>query len=235
MHINDEQVERYSRQIILPEIGGRGQERLLDSSVAVVGSGHAAWITTSYLAGAGVGHIDVVATDPGAASALGEWTDEIGDLNPGVRLQATTRPESLGDGGAKWAESYDVMVGVCDRESLRPVATAARQARRPIIAGGAFGSTGWFCVSAGSSSQEACVLCVERAAQRVAADDRDSPLAAVTGAVVGSLIAIETSKQLLGMETPDGWFSYDARRATLARRSFMRLVDCPVCGAEVRS
>ena len=79
------------------------------------------------------------------------------------------------------------------------------------------------------------MLCVERAAQRGAADEYDSPLAAVTAAVVGSLIAIETSKQLLRMETPDGWFSYDSRQATLARRSFRRLADCPVCSVEIRS
>jgi len=232
MHLTDEQVERYSRQIILPEIGGRGQERLLASSVAVVGSGHTAWTTTSYLAGAGVGRIDVMAPDHASARALHEWTDGIGDLNPGVRLQATTRPQSQ---GAEWAGGYDVVVGVCDRASLRPVATAARQAPRPVIAGGAFGSMGWFCVSAGDSSHPTCVLCVERAAGRLAADESDNPLAAVTGAVIGSWIAIETSKQLLRMEEPDGWFSYDARQATLARQSFTRLADCPVCGVEFRS
>ena len=61
MRLTDEQVERYSRQLILQEVGPRGQERLLASRVAVAGSGVAAERVVAHLAAAGVGWI---ATDP---------------------------------------------------------------------------------------------------------------------------------------------------------------------------
>ena len=61
MPLDDEQIERYSRQIVLAEVGAEGQMRLGESRVAVVGSGVAAERVVAYLAAAGVGHL---ATDP---------------------------------------------------------------------------------------------------------------------------------------------------------------------------
>ncbi len=55
--LSDAQVERYSRQIVLPEVGGRGQERILASSVSIHGEGDAARTCASYLAAAGVGRV----------------------------------------------------------------------------------------------------------------------------------------------------------------------------------
>src|SRR5262249_19963871 len=77
--LSDSQIDRYARQIVLPEIGGRGQERLLGARVAIRGSGDAALIAASYLAGAGVGSIAVDACETGTpiALALGFGTGEI--------------------------------------------------------------------------------------------------------------------------------------------------------------
>ena len=57
--LTDAQVERYSRQIILPEVGARGQERLLASRIAVAGDGEAAITAALLLGRAGVGELDV--------------------------------------------------------------------------------------------------------------------------------------------------------------------------------
>ena len=54
--LSDAQIDRYSRQIVLSEIGGRGQERLLCAEVAIHGGGDAALVCATYLAGAGVDH-----------------------------------------------------------------------------------------------------------------------------------------------------------------------------------
>jgi len=59
--LTDAQVERYGRQIILPEVGGRGQERLLAARVAVAGAGPAATAAVTLLGRAGVGRLDVSA------------------------------------------------------------------------------------------------------------------------------------------------------------------------------
>jgi len=66
--LSDSQIERYSRQIVLPEIGGRGQQRLLASAVSIDGGGEAALVCARYLAGAGVGRLAL--GDASARSAL---------------------------------------------------------------------------------------------------------------------------------------------------------------------
>ncbi len=55
--LSDSQIERYARQVILPEVGGRGQERLLAASVAVDGRGDAARLCATHLASAGIGRL----------------------------------------------------------------------------------------------------------------------------------------------------------------------------------
>src|ERR1051326_5136463 len=66
--LSDSQIERYSRQIVLSEIGGRGQERLLASEVAIHGGGDGALVCARYLAGAGVGLLGLA--DAAARTAL---------------------------------------------------------------------------------------------------------------------------------------------------------------------
>ena len=63
MSISDEQLERYSRQIVLREIGGEGQKRLLSTHVAVIGAGGIGCPAIQYLAAAGVGRLTVIDDD----------------------------------------------------------------------------------------------------------------------------------------------------------------------------
>ncbi|MBU4149874.1 MAG: HesA/MoeB/ThiF family protein, partial [Candidatus Omnitrophica bacterium] len=63
MNLTDAQIERYSRQLILPNIGGKGQERLLKARVLVVGAGGLGSPALLYLASAGIGKIGIVDSD----------------------------------------------------------------------------------------------------------------------------------------------------------------------------
>ncbi len=63
MGLNDERIERYSRQILLPEVGGKGQERLLAAKILIVGAGGLGSPVASYLTGAGVGTLGIVDSD----------------------------------------------------------------------------------------------------------------------------------------------------------------------------
>ncbi len=69
MALSGEQIERYSRQILVPEIGGRGQERLLSSTVALCGESEGISIAANYLAAAGVAVIASRGDDPRAVTA----------------------------------------------------------------------------------------------------------------------------------------------------------------------
>jgi hypothetical protein len=70
--LTDSQIERYSRQIVLPEVGGRGQERLLAASAAIAGGDSAAIFCAAHLAAAGVGrlHVDGIDANGPLADAL---------------------------------------------------------------------------------------------------------------------------------------------------------------------
>ena len=63
MNLNEEQIERYSRHIILQGVGGEGQERLLNGRVLIIGAGGLGAPVALYLAAAGVGHIGIIDAD----------------------------------------------------------------------------------------------------------------------------------------------------------------------------
>jgi hypothetical protein len=101
--LSDTQVRRYARHVLLPEVGGRGQERLLAASVRVLGDGRAAEEAALYLAAAGIGRLHL---DPTLAERLGP---RLGAMNPDCVVAAgeitadaaggvlTTRPAPPGD------------------------------------------------------------------------------------------------------------------------------------------
>ena len=83
--LSDEQIERYSRQIILPEVGGRGQERLLSATVTLVGETEDLVPALNYLAGAGIGRIVIYPCgDHASQSRLAALMRE---LNPDVTIE----------------------------------------------------------------------------------------------------------------------------------------------------
>ena len=63
MNLNEEQIERYSRHIILQGVGGEGQEKLLNGLVLIIGAGGLGAPVALYLAAAGVGHIGIIDAD----------------------------------------------------------------------------------------------------------------------------------------------------------------------------
>jgi molybdopterin/thiamine biosynthesis adenylyltransferase len=74
MSLNDDEIERYARHLVLPEIGGPGQNRLKNASVLVVGAGGLGAPLIQYLAAAGVGHIGIVDDDVVSRSNLQRQT-----------------------------------------------------------------------------------------------------------------------------------------------------------------
>jgi hypothetical protein len=90
--LSDSQIDRYSRQIVLSEIGGRGQERLLRAEVAIQGCGDAALVCATYLAGAGVGTLSLSGIKP--RDGLGNALDLV-TRNPDCLLVREPRQPSV--------------------------------------------------------------------------------------------------------------------------------------------
>jgi len=88
MALSDRQIERYSRQIIVPGIGGRGQERLLAATLAITGETADLDMPLAYLAGAGIGTILVETA--GGISIDPRLIADLGDLNEDSRVAAMT-------------------------------------------------------------------------------------------------------------------------------------------------
>jgi adenylyltransferase/sulfurtransferase len=214
MTLSDAQIDRFSRQIIVPQIGGRGQLRLLQSSVALAGSSALAEHTALYLAGAGIGRLAVHARDGAALRAA------LVDLNPEAQVSAAG--ERFG------AVAADVLVA-CDVDTTDVDRAAAT--RRRLVVGRASRRRGWLVVSRGAA---ACASCAVRAWPRPDAADHDGPSAAA--GVIGSLISLAVVKLLLGIGDPArrDWVEFDAARSTLNARQIARAVDCPACAGGTR-
>jgi adenylyltransferase/sulfurtransferase len=212
MILDDERIERFSRQIILPEIGARGQERLLHARILLVGLTPAVMTAFAYLAAAGVGEFGVVdlgvrvervdLAAPFASTPADLGRDRIAvardvarRVDPRIRVFAADR-----GWGTLAREAWDVVLASGDSTALRQVNRASLEARMPCIATGLTTRGGWLVGLAGYRPETPCFECA--AVRPVVAEDRTgtdpAPLATNAG-TIGALGAIETAKLVLGI------------------------------------
>ena len=204
MRLDDEQIERYSRQLILAEVGPRGQERLGAARVAVIGEGAAAERVVAYLAAAGVGWIAAsgglhTAVDPAQPSLT---IVPLAEARQG-RLDAT------------------VLTGVTVEELATTLPSwSARAATLCWIAGGRAGAS------------PPCPLCAAVALAPVT--DVPPELAALREALLGTIVATEVVKALLAIGVPLAGraLAYDPETATITNLGVAARPDCPCRGSE---
>lgn len=211
MVLSDRQIERYSRQIILPEVGGRGQERLLASVVVVAGAGDLTATAARYLAGAGIGELRLDGAD---SDRLGR---ELRALNPDVAVRA-----GRADSTATVVVAADLAV-----EAFDDCARRTRALGVPLLAAAARGSEGWLYVDAAGGG---CAGCAARSARGQPPDDRAAPLAPIAAGVLGSLLALAALELALGRSSPTPplrWF--DATSAALTPVTLARAANCGGC------
>jgi molybdopterin/thiamine biosynthesis adenylyltransferase len=252
MPLSDDQLERYSRQILLREIGGRGQERLLAARVLVVGAGGLGSPALLYLAAAGVGRLVVADGDVVDRSNLGRqvihdegtlgWpkTDSaearIHALNPDVHV--ATMGRLAGAALAAAVAGADVVVEGSDSIPTKfAVNDAALAAGVPAVIGGVAQWEGQLMVVRRGAACWRCLFEGEPAA------DEAPPGCAVAGVlgalpgVIGAMQAAETVKLLLGGggADPTGRLvTYDAWTGRTREVAVAPRAGCVACAGAAR-
>jgi molybdopterin/thiamine biosynthesis adenylyltransferase len=251
MALTDDQLERYSRHIILREVGGAGQAKLLASRVLVVGAGGLGSPLILYLAAAGVGTIGVVDFDTVSLSNLqrqiAHGTADVGRpktlsaldavrrLTPDVTLIAHT--ERLEAGNAlDLISSYDVIADGSDNFATRfLIADAAHFAKRPLVSAAVTqfdGQLTTFRAYDGISSCYRCLFPAPPPPDAVPNCSEAGILGAAAG-VMGTLQALEVMKEILGIgESLSGKLViYDALGTSFRKVKVPKDPACALCGA----
>jgi adenylyltransferase/sulfurtransferase len=252
MEFTDEQIERYARHIVLKEVGGVGQQRLLRAKVLVIGAGGLGCPIALYLAAAGVGTIGIVDDDVVSLSNLqrqiAHATARIGTsktesaaatltaINPDVCV-VEHRTRINAENAAKLIAAYDLVADGSDNFATRfLVNDSCYFARKPLVTAAIAQFDGQLATfKAYQEGDHPCYRCVFRDAPQGDFDQgcaRDGVLGALAG-VMGSLQAVEVLKELLGIgESLSGSLTiYDGLGGRFHRMAVRRDPECPLCGA----
>lgn len=247
--MNDQQHERYSRQMLLPWLGLAGQEKLMRSRALVLGLGGLGSPVTLYLAAAGVGTLALCDFDnvelsnlqrqilhrsadvgrPKAESAA----DAVRAINPDVK--AVTLNQFLqGDSLVEQVEQADVVIDACDNfESRYAINEACMRARTPLVSGAAIRMEGQVSVFRNDRGDAPCYRCLYR--DDSGAGEDTCSMVGVLGplvGMVGSIQATEAIKLLAGVDQGLAGRLLVVDALTMEVRSMRLRKDpgCPVCG-----
>lgn len=249
--LSESEIRRYARHIVLPEIGGRGQARLLHAAVLVVGAGGLGSPLLLYLAAAGIGRLGIVDDDvvdegnlqrqvvhdsfrvgtPKAASAR----DRLAKLSPATQIDmyATRLMKHNAD---ELVRGFDVVADGTDNHITRlALHAAAYRASVPLVSGSVQGMDGQLTTfKAYLGAPHPCLHCLypEPPSDTVLPSCAQAGVLGPAAGVVGTLQAVEVIKELLGIgESLSGQLLlYDALAARFERIRLPRLPDCACCG-----
>ncbi len=246
----EEQIERYSRHIILPEVGGEGQSKLLESRVFMIGAGGLGSPVAYYLAAAGVGNIGIADADVVDMSNLQRQiihnNERIGmekvesakktiqALNPDVNV--ITYSERVAEDNVRdIVRDYDVIVDGCDNFPTRfLVNDACFFERKTLVSGAMFRFEGQVTTFKPHADKEGpCYRCLypePPPAGLVPSCSEAGILGALAG-VVGTIQAVEVVKELLGIgESLSGHLmTFDALRMEWRKLRLRKDPACPLC------
>ena len=214
MTLGDDQLDRYARHIVLREIGGRGQERLLGAAVALVGVGGIGAPAAQYLAAAGVGRLILIDDDRVALSNLQRQvlfaTEDVGRpkvaaaraalarLNPEVDLRPCETRIAADNAPALLAGAEVVIDGSDNFATRLAVADAALALRIPLVSAAVGQFDGQLAVFRGWEPDRPCYRClVGDDPDRADASCADQGvLGALTG-MMGAMAALEAIRAIV--------------------------------------
>ena len=248
MALTESQIQRYSRHIILKEVGGKGQQKLLESKVLIIGAGGLGSPIALYLAAAGIGTIGIADADDVELSNLQRqvihFTPDIGKpkvhsarekiqaINPDVQVR--TYHEWINAANImKIIQEYDFVVDGTDNFAAKfLINDACVLAGKPYSHGGILQFDGQtITVTPGESACYRCIFPEPPPKDAIPTCSQAGVIGVLPG-VIGTIQATEAIKYLLGKGDllTDRLLTYSALRMKFREVPLKRKASCPVCG-----
>ena len=246
--LSQDEIRRYSRHLIMPEVGIDGQRRLKASSVLCIGAGGLGSPAAMYLAAAGVGRIGIVdfdvvdfsnlqrqllhGTPDVGRTKLASAKDRLNSLNPHVEID-TYETALSSENALKLFEPYDVILDGTDNFPTRYLVNdACVISGKPNAYGSIFRFEGQASVFATKGGP--CYRCLypEPPPPGLVPSCAEGGVLGVLPGIVGVIQATETIKLMLGIGEPliGRFLIYDALRMRFRELKLRRDPECPVCG-----
>ena len=250
IEFTDEQIERYSRHIILPEVGGAGQQKMLEARVLLLGAGGLGSPAAYYLAAAGIGNLGIVDFDQVDLSNLQRQiihsTERIGmlktesakktiqALNPDVNV--TLYNEKIDSSNIlSIIKDYDYVVDGSDNFPTRYLVNdACVMENKTLIHGSIYRFEGQVTVFKPNSGP--CYRCLypEPPPPGMSPNCQEGGVLGVLAGIVGNLQVVEVLKLILGIGEPlvGKLLIYDALKTEFRNLNLRKDASCPLCGEE---
>ena len=240
---------RYARHLLVPEVGERGQGKLLDASVLLIGAGGLGSPAAYYLAAAGIGTVGIVDADVVDLSNLQRQilhgTSDVGrpkvvsayeklkDINPGCNVI----PHQIyltSDNVMEVIEPYDIVINGCDNFPTRYLINdACVFTGKPIVDGSIFRFDGQVTIFP-CDKEGPCYRCLypEPPPAEMAPSCAEAGVLGVLPGTVGLIQATEVVKLILDAGDPliGRLLMFDALQMSFKNFNIRRDVNCPVCG-----
>ena len=250
IEFTDEQIERYSRHIILPEVGGAGQQKMLEARIILLGAGGLGSPAAYYLAAAGIGNLGIVDFDQVDLSNLQRQiihsTERIGmlktesakktiqALNPDVNV--TLYNEKIDSSNIlSIIKDYDYVVDGSDNFPTRYLVNdACVMENKTLIHGSIYRFEGQVTVFKPNSGP--CYRCLypEPPPPGMAPNCQEGGVLGVLAGIIGNLQVVEVLKLILGIGEPlvGKLLIYDALKTEFRNLNLRKDASCPLCGEE---
>jgi len=246
--LREDQIERYSRQIILPNVGGKGQEKLLNAKVLIIGAGGLGSPCALYLASAGIGKIDIVDSDKvelnnlqrqilhstkdvgrakveSAKDRLNEINQDVEVIPYNIRLTSKNILDMV--------KKYDIVVDGSDNFPTRYLVNdACILSGKPLSHGGIFRFDGQvITILPGKSACYRCLFSEPPPPGLVPSCQEAGILGAVAG-IIGTIQANEVIKYVLGIGDllVDKLLIFNALDSSFRQVKVPKDLKCQVCG-----
>ena len=247
--LTEAQLERYSRHLLRPEVGEKGQERLLNARVLLLGAGGLGAPAALYLAAAGVGTIGIVDNDTVDASNLQRQvihgTDRLGapkvesaettlrNLNPDVKILKFQERLTSENVDRIFDQKWDVIVDGLDNFPTRYLVNDASVWKDiPVVHGSIFRFDGQ--VTTFWPKKGPCYRCLypEPPPAHLAPSCAEAGVLGILPGVVGTIQATEAIKIILAQGEPlvGRLLTYDSLKMQFRTLKLRRDPSCPVCG-----